>query len=76
MDSFVYRDGELWAEEASIDKLAAEARPRLQVYVYRLTLNDDLAQDITQETMLEMFRILGKLKDTNDYKDSYPSFFK
>lgn len=48
--------------EENLDRLAELARQRLQVYMYRLTLQDDLAEDIVQETMLEMCRILGKLK--------------
>ena len=46
----------------SLEKLAAEVRGRLYAYVYRIVLRDDLAQDIVQETMLEMFKIFGKLE--------------
>jgi len=38
------------------------ARERLRVYVYRLVLDEESTQDIVQESMLEMFKILGKLK--------------
>lgn len=48
--------------EQSLNRLAKLARKRLCVYVYRLTLQDDLTQEIVQESMLEMCRILGKLK--------------
>jgi len=49
-------------DEQSLNRLAESARERLQVYVYRLTLEDDLAQEIVQESMLEMCKVLGKLK--------------
>ena len=34
----------------------------MRVYVYRLVLDEESTQDIVQESMLEMFKILGKLK--------------
>ncbi len=46
----------------SAGRLAEMARERLRVYVYRLTLQEDLTQEIVQETMLEMYKIFGKLK--------------
>jgi RNA polymerase sigma-70 factor (ECF subfamily) len=46
----------------SLDNLAALAWGRLYAYVYRMVLKDDLAQDIVQESMLEMFRIFGELE--------------
>jgi len=49
-------------DKQSLNRLAELARQRLSVYVYRLTLADDLTQEIVQETLLEMCRILGKLK--------------
>jgi RNA polymerase sigma-70 factor (ECF subfamily) len=45
-----------------LDRLTELAAERLRVYVYRLTLQDDLTQEIVQESMLEMFKILGKLR--------------
>ena len=49
-------------DEDSMNKLAGLARERLRVFVYRLTLREDLSQDIVQESLLEMFKVLGKLK--------------
>ena len=46
----------------SLDDLAGLARGRLYAYVYRIVLQDDLAQDIVQESMLEMFKVLGNLE--------------
>ncbi|MHC4740260.1 MAG: RNA polymerase sigma factor, partial [Planctomycetota bacterium] len=34
----------------------------MRIYVYRLVLDEDSTQDIVQESMLEMFKILRKLK--------------
>ena len=49
-------------DDNCLNRLAELARERLRVYVYRLTLQDDLTQEIVQESMLEMCKILGKLK--------------
>ncbi len=54
-------------DKVALDRLAEIAAKRLRVYVYRLTLQEDLAQDIVQETMLEMMKILGKLKRTDRF---------
>jgi len=45
----------------SLDNLAALAWGRLYAYVYRMVLDENVAQDIVQESMLEMFRIFGEL---------------
>ncbi|MHC4703436.1 MAG: RNA polymerase sigma factor [Planctomycetota bacterium] len=42
--------------------MAEAARVRLREYVFRLTLQEDLTQDIVQESILEMFRVFKKLK--------------
>ena len=44
-----------------LNRLAEAARVRLHQYVFRMTLDDDLTQDIVQETILEMLRIFEKL---------------
>ena len=49
-------------DEKCMNRLAKLARERLRVYVHRLVLADDLTQDILQETILEMFRSVGKLE--------------
>ena len=49
-------------DEESMNRLAEAARERLRVYVYRLVLREDAVQDILQETILEMFKILSKLR--------------
>jgi len=47
-------------DQGSLDWLAESARQRLYSYIYRLTLNHDLAQDLLQETLLKM---VERIKD-------------
>jgi len=49
-------------DRESLNRLAEVARVRLHEYVFRLTLQEDLTQDIVQETILEMLRIFEKLR--------------
>ncbi len=44
------------------NRLAEQVRPRLHEYVFRMTLHHDEADDITQETIVEMFRVFHKLR--------------
>ena len=50
-----------------LEQLARQARERLRTYVYRMTQRDDLAQEIVQETLLEMCKVLGKLKNNDRF---------
>ena len=50
-----------------LEQLAGQVRERLRTYVYRLTQQDDLAQEIVQETLLEMCKVLGKLKNNDRF---------
>ncbi|HUW20935.1 MAG TPA: RNA polymerase sigma factor [Sedimentisphaerales bacterium] len=54
-------------DRESLERLAGLVRERLRVDVYRLTLRPDLTQDIVQESMLEMFKVLGKLKEAERF---------
>jgi RNA polymerase sigma-70 factor (ECF subfamily) len=54
-------------DRQSLNTLAQIARERLRVYVYRLTLQEDLTQEIVQESLLEMCKILGKLQKTDRF---------
>ncbi len=54
-------------DNESLNRLAKIARTRLTAYVYRLTLDEDLAQDILQETMLEMVRSIGKIREAEKF---------
>ena len=62
-DSFIkmVRQAQL-GDQGSMDWLAETARQRLYAYIYRLTLNHDLAQDLLQETLLKMVERISELK--------------
>ncbi len=49
-------------DRQSLDRLAEAVAPRLQAYIYRLTLNHDLAQDLLQETLLKMVERIKELE--------------
>jgi len=49
-------------DKECLSRLAEVARVHLGEYVLRLTLQEDLTQDIVQESILEMFRVFNKLK--------------
>jgi len=54
-------------DRESLNRLSEQAKVRLYEYVFRLTLEEDLAQDIVQETILEMFRIFNKLEKSERF---------
>lgn len=54
-------------QKAGLDALAAVAHDRLQDYVYRLTLDHHSAQDILQETLLEMVESIKKLQKAESF---------
>ena len=47
--------------------MAEAARERLRTDVYRLTLEHNLAQEIVQETLVEMLKILGNLREPDKF---------
>ena len=49
-------------DKECLNRLAEAARVHLHEYVLRLTLQEDLTQDIVQEALLEMFKKLRELK--------------
>jgi len=49
-------------DHGALDCLAETARQRLYGYIYRLTLNHDLAQDLLQETLLKMVENIRDLE--------------
>ena len=49
-------------DPGSMDRLAEAARSRLYGYIYRLTLNHDLTQDLLQETLVKMVEHLKDLE--------------
>ena len=54
-------------DRENIDRLAQLARGRVFVYIYRLTLDYDLSQDLTQETMLEMVKSIKRLNRADKF---------
>jgi RNA polymerase sigma-70 factor (ECF subfamily) len=46
----------------SMSAVAEQVRPKVYTYIYRLTLDYHLTQDLTQETVLEMIKALPKFK--------------
>ena len=53
--------------QASMDRLAELARERLFAYIFRLTLDQHLTQDILQETILFMIQSLNKLEHADQF---------
>jgi RNA polymerase sigma-70 factor, ECF subfamily len=51
----------------SMDLLADQVQGRLYSYVYRCTLDSDTSNDIVQETLIEMVRLLGKLRHADQF---------
>jgi RNA polymerase sigma-70 factor (ECF subfamily) len=69
-DSIDYSELVMSAREgdrASLDMLAERVRGKLYAYVYRIVMADDAAQDIVQESMLEMFKIFDRLESADKF---------
>jgi len=47
--------------------LARQAEPIVRAYIYRVTLDADLTEDLTQETMLSMFESLEELNSPQHF---------
>jgi len=54
-------------DKECLNRLAEMARVHLHEYVLRLTLEEDLTQDIVQECILEMFKVFKKLKKADRF---------
>ncbi|MHC4625036.1 MAG: RNA polymerase sigma factor, partial [Planctomycetota bacterium] len=54
-------------DKDSLERLSKRVQERLREDVFRLTLDDDLAEEIVQETMLEMLKILDELKEADQF---------
>jgi RNA polymerase sigma-70 factor (ECF subfamily) len=52
-------------DRESLGVLSTQVRRRVFVYLYRMTLDYHLAQDLTQETVLYMIESLSRLKTTS-----------
>jgi hypothetical protein len=68
------QSGEADAKEA----LARKLEPAIRAYVYRVTLDQDLTDDLSQETMLEMVKSLPRLSDGGRFwpcVESYVNYY-
>ena len=54
-------------DKESLERLSELAEERLRVDIFRLTLQEDLAQEIVQESLIEMLRVLSDLKDATGF---------
>lgn len=54
-------------DKVSLSRLAEVARVHLHEYVLRVTLQEDLTDDIVQESILEMFKVFDKLKNADRF---------
>ena len=54
-------------DKECLGRLTKAAEERLRTNVYRLTLEHHLTQDIVQETILEMLRVLNELKEADRF---------
>ena len=54
-------------DKQCLDQLAQQVRERLRTYVFRMTQQEDLTQEIVQESLLEMFKVIGKLRKADRF---------
>ena len=54
-------------ERADMSALAKLVAPRVRAYIYRVTLDADLTDDLVQESLLEMVRSLEKLRRSDSF---------
>ena len=57
----IIKHAQLGSQE-SMSRLAQQAREKVCIYIYRITLDYHLAQDLSQDTVLEMVKSLKRLK--------------
>jgi RNA polymerase sigma-70 factor (ECF subfamily) len=55
-------------DKESLELLARKARGELSAYIYRITLDFDLTEDILQETLMEMVRSVKSLRDRERFR--------
>ena len=54
-------------DKQALSRLTEKVHGPLRSYVLRITLSEDLADDIAQETILEMYKIFGQLRDSDKF---------
>ena len=54
-------------DRTSMGQLAEVAEPRLLTYIFRLTLNKDLSEELCQKTLVKMVQSLKTLKNIDRF---------
>jgi RNA polymerase sigma-70 factor (ECF subfamily) len=57
----------LQGDKDALRKLSEAIYASLRSYIFRITLSEDLADDIVQETILEMYKIFGQLRESERF---------
>ncbi len=53
--------------EESVNWLTREAEGKVRAYIYRVTLDNDLSDDLTQETLLQMIKSIRNLNEEENF---------
>jgi RNA polymerase sigma-70 factor, ECF subfamily len=54
-------------DQDAMGRLAQAVKPRVCAYLYRVALNYDLAEDLTQEALLEMVKSINNLREPEHF---------
>lgn len=54
-------------DKDSLERLTIEASPRIKAFLFRTTLNEELAEDLAQETLMQMVVSIKTLKKTSGF---------
>jgi len=54
-------------DEEGLNNLARQIEGRLYAYIYRVTLDENLANDLLQETLLELVKSISKLRNVERF---------
>lgn len=57
----------LQGNKDALPKLVEIIHESLRSYIFRITLSEDLADEIVQETILEMYKIFGQLRESDHF---------
>jgi RNA polymerase sigma-70 factor (ECF subfamily) len=51
----------------SMDKLVRAVQPKVRAYIYRVTLDHDLSQDLSQDVLMQMMKSLENLREIKSF---------
>ncbi len=54
-------------EQSALEEVLLVAEPRIRAYTYRVTLNQDLAEDLAQETCLEIVKSIAQCQQLEKF---------